>query len=80
MSLIHYKQKVIDSISYNNNPQNWRLYELLNNKEVKLTRLLKDMVREGLITIHYETEANGKVRRILTKVRDCYDDFSRIEY
>ena len=73
MKLVHYKQKVIDSIEYNNNPQDWRLYQLLNNKDVKLKRLLKDMVREGLITIHHETEPNGKVRRILTKVRDCIE-------
>mgnify|MGYP003641856338 FL=1 len=73
MTLVHYKQKVIDSIACNNNPQNWRLYALLNNKDVKLTRLLKDMVREGLITIHHETESNGKVRRVLTKVRDCVE-------
>tara|TARA_R110000772_G_scaffold204047_1_gene314220 strand:- start:1104 stop:1328 length:225 start_codon:yes stop_codon:yes gene_type:complete len=73
MTLIHYKQKVIDSIEINNNPQNWRLYELLNNKDVKLQRLLKDMCREGLITIHHETEPNGKVRRVLTKLRDCIE-------
>ena len=72
MKLIHYKQKVIDSIEHNNNPQNWRLYELLNNKDVKLKRLLKDMVREGLITIRFE-EDQGKVRRVLTKVRDCIE-------
>ena len=72
MTLIHYKQKVIDSIKHNNNPQNWRLYELLNNKDVKLKRLLKDMVREGLITIHFEKD-EGKVRRVLTKVRDCVE-------
>ena len=72
MRLVHYKQKVIDSIKYNNNPQNWRLYELLNNKDVKLTRLLKDMVREGLITIHFEKDGH-KVRRVLTKVRDCIE-------
>ena len=73
MTLIHYKQKVIDSIEINNNPQNWRLYEFLNNKDVKLQRLLKDMCREGLITIHHETESNGKVRRVLTKLRDCIE-------
>jgi len=72
MTLVHYKQKVIDSIAYNNNPQNWRLYALLNNKDVKLTRLLKDMIREGLITIHFE-EDRGKVKRIITKVKDCYE-------
>jgi hypothetical protein len=71
MTLIHYKQKVIDSIAYNPSPQNWRLYALLNNKDVKLTRLLKDMCREGLITIHHETNPTGTVKRILTKVRDC---------
>jgi hypothetical protein len=71
MRLVHYKQKVIDSIAYNPSPQNWRLYALLNNKDVKLTRLLKDMQREGLITIHHETNPTGTVKRILTKVRDC---------
>lgn len=73
MTLIHYKQKVIDSIKINNNLQDWRLYELLNNKDVKLKRLLKDMCREGLITIHHETNSTGTVRRILTKVRDCIE-------
>ena len=73
MTLVHYKQKVIDSITYNPSPQDWRLYALLNNKDVKLKRLLSDMQREGLITIHHETYPTGTVRRILTKVRDCIE-------
>jgi len=71
MTLIHYKQKVIDYVSTErSDPQDWRLYALLNNKDIKLKRLLKDMVREGLITIDFE-EDRGKVKRILTKQRDC---------
>ena len=71
MILIHYKQKVLDYVSTERrDPQDWRLYALLNNKDIKLKRLLKDMVREGLITIDFE-EDRGKVKRILTKQRDC---------
>lgn len=65
MTLIHYKQKVKDYIEINDNPQNWRLYQLINNPDIKLKRLLKDMERENLITIRFEND-NGKIRRILT--------------
>ena len=64
MTLKEYKQRVKDYIEINDNPQNWRLYQLINNPDVKLKRLLKDMERENLITIHYE-EDRGKVKRIL---------------
>ena len=74
MTLVHYKQRVIDYVSTERgDPQNWRLYQLLNNKDIKLKRLLKDMVREGLITIHHETEPCGRVRRHITKVKDCIE-------
>ena len=73
MTLVHYKQKVLDYItSERSDPQNWRLYRVLNNPDIKLKRLLKDMTREGLITIHFE-EDRGQVKRILTKVRDCVE-------
>lgn len=69
MTLIHYKQKVLDYIRLeNNNPQNWRLYKVLNDPNIKLKRLLKDMQREGLITIHFEND-RGNVRRYLTPLR-----------
>ena len=64
MTLREYKQRVKDFIETNDNPQDWRLYKVLNNPDVKLKRLLKDMVRENLITIHYEEE-RGKVKRII---------------
>lgn len=64
MTLKEYKQRVKDYIEINDNPQNWRLYQLINNPDIKLKRLLKDMERENLITIHYE-EDRGKVKRIL---------------
>lgn len=65
MTLIHYKQKVLDELKFNNSPQNWRLYQWINNPEIKLNRLLKDMEREGLIKISYG-EDRGKVYRYLT--------------
>ena len=81
MKLIHYKQRVLDYVTNErSDPQDWRLYELLNNKDVKLKRLLKDMTREGLITIHHETEPSGRVRRHITKVRDCILPLERFEY
>ena len=64
MTLKHIKQKVKDYIETNDNPQNWRLYNVINNPDIKLKRLLKDMERENLITIHYE-EDRGKVKRII---------------
>jgi hypothetical protein len=75
MTLEHYKQKVKDYIKVNNNPQNWRLYNLINNPDIKVKRLLKDMEREGLITIHFEND-NGKVRRILTNKNEI--DYERL--
>ena len=64
MTLREYKQRIKDYIETNDNPQNWRLYKVINNPDIKLKRLLKDMVRENLITIHYE-EDRGKVKRII---------------
>ncbi len=64
MTQRHIKQKIKDFIEINDNPQNWRLYKVINNPDIKLKRLLKDMVREELITIHYE-EDRGKVKRII---------------
>jgi hypothetical protein len=64
MTLREYKQRIKDFIQTNDNPQNWRLYKVINNPDIKLKRLLNDMVRENLITIHYE-EDRGKVKRII---------------
>ena len=64
MTLKEYKQRIKDFIETNDNPQNWRLYKVINNPDIKLKRLLNDMVRENLITIHYE-EDRGKVKRII---------------
>ena len=66
MTLIHYKSLVQEKIETEcNNPTNNRMYKWLDNKEIKLKRLLKDMVRQGLITIHFEEDI-GKIRRIIT--------------
>lgn len=64
MTLRHTKQKIKDFIETNDNPQDWRLYKVIDNPDIKLKRLLKDMVRENLITIHYENEGK-KVKRII---------------
>lgn len=64
MTLKHYKQKVLDFIKINDAPQDWRLYEVLNDPNIKLKRLLKDMQRERLIEIHYETKGKKVLRRI----------------
>ena len=71
MTLVHHKQNILDYISNErSDPQNWRLYKVINDPNIKLKRLLKDMVREGLITIHFEDD-RGNIRRHLTKQRDC---------
>ena len=64
MTLKHYKQIVKDNILLNDNPQNWRLKQWIQDESINVKRLLKDMERENLITIHYEND-RGKVRRIL---------------
>lgn len=64
MTQRHVKQKIKDFIETNDNPQNWRLYKVINDENIKLKRLLNDMVRENLITIHYENEGK-KVKRII---------------
>jgi len=71
MTLREYKQRVKDFIEINPSPQNWRLYKVINNPDIKLKRLLKDMVREDLITIHFEEE-NGKVKRIIKNKYEIY--------
>ena len=65
MTLKHYKQIIKDRIETDtDNPQNWKLKKWIGDESVQIKRLLNDMVRENLITIHYE-EDRGKVRRIL---------------
>ena len=71
------KQKILDSIDHNNNPQNWRLINLINDKSISIKRLLKDMERQNLISIQFITEPSGRVRRVLTKkvnnINEIYD-------
>ena len=71
MTLVHHKQNILDYITTErSDPQNYRLYKVINDPNIKLKRLLKDMVKEGLITIHFE-DHKGQIKRILTKQRDC---------
>ena len=64
MTLRHHKQRIKDFIETNPSPQDWRLYAVLNDPNVKLKRLLKDMVREKLITIRYENRGKTVLRII----------------
>ena len=73
MTLKHYKQAIKDFVVDNPSPQNWRLYKVLNNTDIKLKRLLKDMVREDLITITFK-EDRGKVLRIIENKYDIYNE------
>lgn len=70
MMLKHYKKEVLTRIdTETNNPQNWRIKNWVNDERINVKRLLKDMQREKLISIHFE-EDRGKVKRILTKIND----------
>ena len=65
MTLRHYKQIIKDKIvTETDNPQNWRIKKWIDDDSIHIKRLLNDMVRENLITIHYE-EDRGKVKRII---------------
>ena len=65
MTLKFEKQRVLDLIDTNDNPQNWRLKNLVG-PSIQIKRLLNDMKREGLITINFVNDG-GKIRRVLTK-------------
>ena len=72
MTLRHYKEKILHGIkTETNNPQNWRMYKWLGNPDVKLGPLLKSMVRDGIIEIHFE-EDRGKVKRIITQINKMH--------
>ena len=65
MSLRHYREIIVDKVSSEtNNPQNWRIKTWLNNPNIHVKRLLKDMVRDGVIEITFEND-RGKIRRII---------------
>lgn len=64
MTLKHYKNRILDFIKINESPQNWRLYEVLNDPNIKLKRLLKDMERERLISITFENDKGKILRKI----------------
>ena len=65
MELSHYQQIVLNGIrTETDNPQNWRLKKWINNDQVNVVRLIKDMKRRGVIDIVY-VEDRGKMRRHL---------------
>ena len=72
MSLRHFQEILIDKVkTETNNPQNWRIKKWLNDDTIHIKRLLKDMEREGIITITFEND-NGKIRRIITPIEYEY--------
>ena len=68
MTLKHEKKKFLHYIeTVNNNPQTWRLKQLMG-ESIQIKRLLNDMKREGYIDIRYEAEG-AKVKRIISVLK-----------
>ena len=68
MTLKHEKKKFLNYIeTVNNNPQTWRLKQLLG-PDIQIKRLLRDLSREGFIDIRHETEG-AKVKRIISVLK-----------
>ena len=66
MTLIHYKQKVLDMIQLDSDPNDRHIREW-TSKDIQVKRLLRDMVREQLITIEY-IKVGGTTKRYLTPI------------
>lgn len=64
MTIIHYKQKVLDLCLTNSNPRD-RHIKQVTAPHVQVKRLLRDMVSDKLITITY-TNYGGTVKRNIT--------------
>jgi hypothetical protein len=66
MQLTHYKQRVLDQIQLDSDPNDRHIKEW-TRQDIQVKRLLRDMAREGLIKIEY-IKSGGTVRRILTPI------------
>ena len=67
-TLVHYKQKILDLITEDKDPNDRHIRECTASN-VKPKRLLKDMERDGYIRVTYEW--HGKTcKRVLIKLVD----------
>ena len=66
MTLIHYKQRVLDMIQIDSDP-NDRHIKQWTSKDVQVKRLLRDMVRDQLIKIEY-IKQGGTTKRYITPI------------
>lgn len=65
----HYKQAVLDNIVIDSDPNDRHIREW-TEPWIRPKQLLRDMEREGLISIQYVND-RGCVRRYIQKLRDC---------
>jgi hypothetical protein len=66
MTLVHYKQKVLDMIQIDSDPNDRHIKEW-TSKDIQVKRLLRDMVREQLIRVEY-IKVGGTTKRYLTPI------------
>ena len=66
MTLTHYKQKVLDMIQIDSDPNDRHIKEW-TSQDIQVKRLLRDMVRDQLITVRYIKEG-GTTKRYLTPI------------
>jgi len=63
-TLVHYKTIILEKIVHDSDPNDRHIKEW-TSPDIQVKRLLKDMVREGLISINYKKDGKT-VRRVLT--------------
>ena len=68
----HYKIAIQEYVKTNPSPQSRKLYKVINNPNIKLKSLLKEMVADGLISIRYEND-RGKILRIIENQHYVWD-------
>lgn len=69
ITLKHEKKKFLNYIeTENSNPQDWRIKQLLDRPDISVKRLLKDLARQGYISIEFQNDG-GKVRRMITVLK-----------
>ena len=72
MTLTHYKQKVLDQIQLDSDPNDRHIREW-THKDIQVKRLLRDMVRDQLIRIEYEHKGKTVKRHLKQLVRQIID-------
>jgi len=66
ITLTHYKQRVLDRIQLDSDPNDRHIREWTSH-DIQVKRLLRDMARDRLIKIEY-IKRGGTVKRILTPI------------